>query len=388
MAIHTDIMAVQRQNHEHGNLVVSHDFHQKAKLPAPARESRDHFNETMDRLGKRNEGVPTSDIVENNSGVTYKRFVRMGGGRGPKGHILPSRVYMLKPYYEDFEDDYGYYPYPTAGWAELATQALMHAGGLGHMSQVVHAHLPKSGSPVLAVEIAPQMQRIGNFYKKNIVTDASREDAAKLAALDFLTGNGDRHGFNLLARMNTDSATDSNKAIDSLLAIDHGRSFHYKQATFGDSHDNLLDYFKHDAYHLFGLTSGRYTHDVMHAISGWWEKHGSAMKIAMRKQTKGIKVPGMADNIDTQFSMRANALDKMVGTLKRLGHKAYIPSKPNKKAYAELNVPVGVHTPRGKPWGAANPEEGRKVLTLASNGFDFKTKRDTVGNTVREEQGD
>jgi hypothetical protein len=379
-------MAVERQNHEHGNLVVSHDFHQKTKLPAPARESRDYFGAAMDKLGKRNQQVATKAVIDEDSGITYKRFVRMGGGRGPKGRILPSRIYMLKPYYEDFDDDYGYYPYPTAGWAELATQALMHAGGLGHMSQVVHAHLPKGGSPVLAVEIAPKVQRIGNFHSRNIVTDTSREDAAKLAALDFLIGNGDRHGFNLLARMSTDSDSDPDQTIDSLLAIDHGRSFHYKVAAFGDSHDNLLDYFKHDAYNLFDLESPYHTHDVMHSIAGWWKQHGPAMKIAMRQQTKGIKVPGMADNIDTQFSMRANALDKMVGTLKRLGHKAYNSKKPNKRAYAELNVPVDVHTVRGKPWNADVLDGPRKVVTLATNGFDFKTKRDTQGNTVREEQ--
>jgi hypothetical protein len=348
----------------------------------------------MAKKARLNERVPTEKIIKDGDpGITVKRFVRMGGGRGPNGRIQPSKTYMLKPYYEDLDDEYSYYPYPTAGWSELATQALMHAGGLGHMSQVVHAHLPSSGSPILAVEIAQGMQRVGNIdwdisqddsNGPSPVTDASREDAAKLAAMDFLTDNADRHGNNILARMSTDS--DAHKSIDSLLAIDHGRSFHYRTALAGGSQDNLMDHLDSDGYSIFGLKNPKNTHAVMHAIAGWWEKHGSAIRLEMKKQLKGIKVPGMFDNINDHFGYRADALDKMVKTLKRVGAKAYHPDKPHKKAFAELSVPVGTHTPRGKIWDPDGKHEPRKIVTLKPDG-DWTAKRDTAGNTMYEEQG-
>jgi hypothetical protein len=358
----------------------------------------------MAKAGERNQRVPVGRIagVNDGEGVTYKRFVRMGGGRGEKGRVLPSRTYMLKPYYEDFNDKYSYYPYPTAGWSDLATQALMHAGGLGHMSQVVHAHLPESSSsvygqhsgaetPVLAVEIAKGHQRIGNFDDARIVTDSSREEAAKLAAMDFLTNNGDRHDANLLVNVSPTNDPDQDGvevSIDSLLAIDHGRSFHYRTALDGGGEDNLLDYFTADGYSLFELDNNVHRHDVMHAIAGWWGKHGSAIRIEMKKQLKGIKIPGMIDNVNDHFGYRADALDKMVKTLKAKGAKVYNSGKPNKKAYAELSVPVSTHTPRGPIWDPDKDNEPRKVMTLATNGHDFKTKRDTAGNTVFEGQED
>jgi hypothetical protein len=396
MAIHADIMAIQRQNHEHGSLLVAPDFHHKLKLPAPAQESRAFFETAMAKKPLLNKRVPVGRVVPGNedAGVTYKRFVRMGGGVGKGGRIQPSKTYMLKPYYEDWgENDYGLYPYPTAGWTEMAAQALMHAGGLGHMSQTVHVHLPKAGpnrgvfgtgTPVLAVEIARGMHRVGNFSDVDRVTDPIRKDAATLCAFDFLIGNHDRHGNNLLV-----SVPAPDQPFESLLAIDHGRSFHYKKALGGGAKDNLLEYLgDSDGYSLFQLGEDRYRHDVMHAIAGWWQKHGSKMRIEMKKHLKGIKVAGMADNIGSQFGFRADALDKMVKTLKKKGAKAYFGDKPQKKAEAELAIPVDIHTPNQKPWRDNRGEPApRKVLTSATDGFHFKTKRDTQGNTVFEDQG-
>jgi hypothetical protein len=391
MAIHTDIGAIQRENHEHGNLLVKPDFHHKLKLPAPAQKSRAFFEAAMAKKPLLNKRVPTERAIGDggDSGVTYKRFVRMGGGAGEGGRIQPSKTYMLKPYYEDWgQNDWGLYPYPTAGWTEMAAQALMHAGGLGHMSQTVHVHLPKSGTPVLAVEIAQGMQRVGNFSDVDRVTDSIRKDAATLCAFDFLIANHDRHGNNLLV-----STGAPDQPFESLLAIDHGRSFHYKKALGGGDKDNLLDYHNSsDGYSLFQLSDSRHRHDVMHAIAGWWQQHGSKMRTEMKKHIKGIKVAGMADNISSQFGFRADALDKMTKTLKKKGAKAYSSDRPQKKAEAELSIPVDIHTPNQKPWrdenqSSSNGATHRKVMTLASNGHDFKTQRDSQGNTVFTDAG-
>jgi len=360
MGIHAEIMAIQRSNHARGSAIVSPLFHKRQRLPDPAQESRDFFNAIFAK------NLPAAGTEFSENGATDKSFIKAGGARDKRGRVLPSRIYMLKPYYEDFGGWEATYDYPTAGWSELATQALMHAGGLGHMSQKVHAHVPVRGSPVLAVEIEPGVHRMSNVYvgrprwggdnkpfgastghgKVNI-TDQVRADAAKLAAIDFLTNNQDRHDANLLFRpLYRRGATD----VESILAIDHGRSFHYKQGNrFSDDDgmfaDHLFNYMYTPGFMHFGLRENKNVKLVMHAIADWWKGNGKKVRAELTKQLKGIKHDGLADHISIEFGRRADALDKMVKTLKKRGHTVYNPRGVDKKAFAELRVSMAGHVP-------------------------------------------
>ena len=375
MAIHADIMAVQRTNHSNGADIVPLSFHQKQKLPGPAQESRDFFNAIFAKASKI---VAKEDDSMSGGGATPKQFVRAGGHRDAKGRVMPSRTFMLKPYYEDFDGWSNTFNYPTAGWAEIATQALMHAGGLGHMSQRVHSHVPevdqrrniKGASPVLAVEIEPGMHRIGYAVDRNgpnaetdgsdwgesghfgkvKVSDHIKGEAAKLAALDFLINNQDRHELNLLFRPNE---TKEGPEMGDLLAIDNGRSFHYNSpnrfySDAGRGSDHLFNYMHAPGYSMFGLREGKNLRNVMTSISDWWKKNGHGVRTEMNKQLKGIKHRRFADHIETNFNARADALDKFVKTFKKRGHLAYSNRGANKQAYADLKVPVGGHDPDDK----------------------------------------
>lgn len=375
MAIHTDIMAIQRQNHGSGPDIVPLSFHQKQKLPDPAQESRDFFNSIFAKAAKL---VAKEDDTMDQDGATPKQFVRVAGQRDAKGRVMPSRTFMLKPYYEDFGGWTNTYNYPTAGWAEIATQALMHAGGLGHMSQRVHSHVPdvdqrrniKGASPVLTVEIEPGMHRIGYAIDRNgpnadsnssdwgesghfgkvKVSDRVRGEAAKLAAMDFLTNNQDRHELNLLFRPND---TKEGPEMGDLLAIDNGRSFHYHSAnrfysSEGRAVDHLFNYMHAPGYSMFGLRDGKNLRTVMTSVSDWWKKNGHGVRAEMTKQLKGIKHRRFADHIEKSFNARADALDKFVKTFKKKGHLAYSNRGANKQAYADLKVWVGDHDPDDK----------------------------------------
>ncbi|MEI6389284.1 MAG: hypothetical protein WCQ50_21975, partial [Spirochaetota bacterium] len=283
MAIHADIQSIQRENHKNGHSVIDPIFHKKLRLPDPAQESRSFFDAIMAKKH------PAEAVDIPDAGATEKRFVRMGGARGKNGRVLPSRTYMLKPYFEDLSDWGNTFGYPLAGWAEIAMQALMHAGGLGDMSQKVHAHLPGKRSPVLAIEIEPGVHRIDNaslrgnrfnppgsnvdpadedeFEKhgKMVIPDDVRGDAAKLAAMDFLINNQDRHGANLLFRPMFEKKATS---IESLLAIDHGRSFHYHSSNrFNGSRgkDGLFNYMDTPGYEIFELRKPKHVPLVINA---------------------------------------------------------------------------------------------------------------------------
>jgi hypothetical protein len=356
MAIHSDIMEIQRVNDEKGASLVPASFHAKMKLPAPAKESRDYLAAGLAKE------QPKAEIVDNNdSGSTPKRFIKVGGVKSGR-KVLPSRTFMLKPYYErlsDWGSDLAH-PYPSPGWAEMAVQGMMHAGGLGHMSQKAHVHQPASGSPLLAVEIEPGVHRIcyahgedqgGDWFGGNAgsgrvtVPSHIREDAARLAAMDFLTNNQDRNGANLLFKPHH---APSHVEIGSLLSIDHGRSFHYAgPLRFAwnrprSSTDQLYDYLSADVpgLRLFRLDSDENLKSSLRSISNWWKVHGKNVIQELHKHLRGIKDAGFAKHVEHEFGQRAAVLNKLV-TMRTA--KAQINTLRTPRFQGALRVPLSDH---------------------------------------------
>ncbi len=370
MAINPEIMAVQRNSHDRGADLVPHTFHARQSLPDPAAESRAFFSS----LFAKNSSLTARGVnPDSGSGATYKKHVRVGGTRDAKGRIQPSRTFMLKPYYEElgeWEGAYGGYPLP--GWAEMAIQAMLHAGDLGHMAMRVHSHLPSTGAPILAVELEPGMFRINSAHVgkdkmeddhlfdaktgwgRVTVSNRIRQEAAKLAAFDYLINNQDRHGGNLLFRPVDE---DGEVGIGDLLAIDHGRSMHYSSINrFAFDHnsrgrDHLFNYFQSPGFSIFELTKGRNMRSTLDSVSDWWKQNGKKIRSEFNKQIRGIKVVDFANHIERHFNLRAKALDNFVKTYSKKGTSAYRPSRPDKVAYGQLYVPVGDHDP-GPGWAS------------------------------------
>jgi hypothetical protein len=357
MAINTDIMYVQRHNEDEGPSLVTPSFHAKMKLPKEAKESRDFFATALSKPRPNAE----EHVASNMDGMSPKGFVKVGGVKQGR-KMLPSRIFMLKPYYEKV-GGWGpqlAHPYPSLGWAEMAIQGMMHAGGLGHMSQKVHVHQPSSGSPVLAVEIEPGVHRIayahpeegeGNWFGgvgdsgRVTIPHHIREDAARLAAMDFLTNNQDRNRANLLFRPHQAS---HHVEIGGLLSIDHGRSFHYAgplRFVWNDrtgTSDHLYSYLSHEVpgFQLFNLASDDNLKGSLRSIANWWKVHGKNVTQELHRHLRGVRDADFAKHVEHEYGQRAAVLDKLVGLRTA---QAQISMLRGPRFYGALRVPVSQH---------------------------------------------
>lgn len=120
-----------------------------------------------------------------------------------------NATFMIKPYHEKVIRRTGsWQKYPIQGWAEMANQALYHAGGIGHLHQKVHVAEHNMGpgfekEPALVVNLEKGMKpafKMG-YNEESKAALALSHDAMKVGLMDFLTNNLDRHGGNLMYEM-------------------------------------------------------------------------------------------------------------------------------------------------------------------------------------------
>lgn len=251
-----------------------------------------------------------------NEGVTPKAFIRISRPRA-KGLVKESQIYMLKPYHEIMNDcDYMYYP--NAGWAEITMQGLYHAAGIGDLCQKVFADCKPvpwldennrvdptkvQDVPLLVVVIEKNMHEIEECYGEPRLD--LQIDGMKIAVLDFLSNNNDRHGGNLLFAGSRNKPT-------RLLAIDNGRSFNY---TIAQRHqynwsrkDHLYFYFRSP-----GLHPVVYENNLHHTIGvamRWWTKRRNAIVAEFERQLSGITNEKARKWIAKNFKARVKTLDQ------------------------------------------------------------------------------
>jgi len=243
--------------------------------------------------------------------------------------------YMVKPYHEKLlERNIRYQKHPIQGWAEMANQALYHAGGIGHLHQKVHVQEHNMGpgfenEPSLVIKMDHGFKPVMmlNQEKQRPTTDQSRADVRKIAIMDFLTNNHDRHGGNL---MYNDQG--------QILAIDHPRSFQYHRAkrhsrssdteVAQDRHkeDNFSNYHFDtaistvDPYSVGRSTATNSPHpsgpdekmklmDNYRPAFEWWGENGSKVRAEMDNQLRHIKNERIREHIRTNFHQRADMLD-------------------------------------------------------------------------------
>jgi len=135
-----------------------------------------------------------------------------------------------------------------SAWNEMTSQAMYHAGGIGHLHQKVHATTlaNQGGKTVLGkdphaivVHMAPNVRPVSEALKDD--QDTSLDSMAsnpehlqslkKIGVMDWLTSNPDRHEGNIMI------APDG-----SPLAIDHGRAFSSDRVhAFGGEYDRDLE---------------------------------------------------------------------------------------------------------------------------------------------------
>lgn len=247
--------------------------------------------------------------------------------------------YMVKPYHERvIQRTKKWQQFPIQGWAEMANQALYHAGDIGHLHQKVHVVEHNMGpgherEPALVVKMDEGYLPVADLHSGLHPSDVAKNpniksEARKIALMDFLTNNLDRHGGNLLVNPDT----------GKLLAVDHSRSFQYinnhehkwnpKTQQPRLMNDRIRPYHADSAidhldpfFNATGAPKPRinvplYDRQMdrlktyMPEIE-WWGQHSPKIRATMAEQLQHIKNPEVREHVRRNFEARADQLDQM-----------------------------------------------------------------------------
>jgi hypothetical protein len=252
--------------------------------------------------------------------------------------------YMVKPYHERISSRLSkWQKHPHQGWAEMTNQALYHAGGIGHLHQNVHTvehHMGEGheAEPALVIKMDPDMQPL-NAYKHGsmYLSPETKFDARRIAMMDFLSNNLDRHGGNIMVggmqpHPEADVAASGVKVPTKLMALDHSRSFQYvnnhghKWQARRAQPRQLEDSFQPYASKYTQGSALKYLSPVegdtfdkgnphqwaedWAPVFDWWGQNSDAIKATMKKRLDSIKDPEVRKHIERNFDARTRYLDE------------------------------------------------------------------------------
>lgn len=281
----------------------------------------------------------SKSLLADDQGITKKLGYDVEPGHPTHGGV----GFMVKPYHESIiRSLQKWQKHPHQGWSEMTNQALYHAAGIGRLHQLVHVAPHNMGpgheeEPALIVRIDPEWR--GGGWDKTPYKDptqATRMDARKLAIMDMLSNNLDRHYGNLLYTQTGGEPTPEGGATpvsSKILAIDHGRSFQYtnnhryKWAPREKQPNQLDDLFVHYVTQSplkIGLPE--YENPAIMRLPGyerqlltvrayapafdWWGGVSHKVREAFDKRLGLIKDPKVRAHLKRNFNARANWLDE------------------------------------------------------------------------------
>lgn len=243
----------------------------------------------------------------------------VGGISAKMVHKVGDDTYMAKPYHKRIESaTRNMNPHPISGWSTMATKNLFHAAGIGHLCEDVSFH-EHNGVPMTVHKFAKDAQQIADpnynsTFKHRIKNSDIEAEAKKIAVMDFLTNNVDRHGGNVMFRPNKDGTA------YNLLAIDHERGFQYNQPASiryrGSPAETPRAYLRHT-----GLSDAAPFHSWMddeeasympegHTTKDWWKANRDNIVNSFNKDIESIKDPHLKKHIHTNFMRRVDWLDE------------------------------------------------------------------------------
>lgn len=251
----------------------------------------------------------------------HKPVPSVGGTTKKMIHDVGDDRVMAKPYHPGMEShSREWVKHPIHGWSSLATRALYQAGGLGDLVEEVYAG-EHEGIPLTVHRFSKGFNTIYDAKSKEKGNPSSILSKTpnplqiqQIAAMDFLTGNNDRHSGNLLI---ADANEDTGFA--PLLAIDHERSFQYNKTLPQRMHDRRLnptippdtdspvDFIRQSP----ALSTARQaSFDNGHAdFRAWWLEAGPAIKAEFTKQLSYIKNTRLRSYIEKNFHHRYEIVD-------------------------------------------------------------------------------
>ena len=340
------------------------DHTQQMEVPGPVKPYQEEYRQTVLESPKVEKPLSRGK----NGGITKKVIYQSPTGTR----------YMVKPYYERIiKRIESWQRYPVQGWSELTNQALYHAGGIGNLHQKVFVaehpmdladrppqaamvtrgqakrlnpedlqqldfyrqtdpeafsgeeYVPRPASPrepalVVAMD-SRYPHEAANIRFRNV--DVDKVALAKIAIMDCLSNNMDRHGGNLLFDDEWNP-----------LAIDHSRSFQYSSNyehkwkgrriinQFGRMNDAFSPYVVKSALGDFLPTRGPgfplHRGDFDEAFE-WWGLNSHKIRAEMEKQLSAIKDEKIRDHIRKNFNVRADHFDKYALGLDRFDRNTW-----------------------------------------------------------------
>lgn len=233
---------------------------------------------------------------------------------------LESSRNMLKAYHSRADSNMRQSaPTPHYGWATIATHGLFHAAGLGDMVEDVSL-VKHKGKWLTSHKFNKDAQPLSSdagreAFEQNALLP---EQLGKVAVVDFLTGNVDRHFGNIMIDPKTQKP----------LAIDHDANMQYRRFLHVPSHirttgahnlrdylDTALRYIGRGASNLkMGLNRPHYEQE---AIADWYLENRNNLNAEMQKHLLAIKDSHVKDHINANWTARMNHLDRVMGDFKR-----------------------------------------------------------------------
>lgn len=213
------------------------------------------------------------------------------------GQISPKVVYnvgehklMVKPYEEE--------EFPTSGWAESTSQHLYHTAGLGHLHQqsfVSNHGGGKYNIPATVIKLDSSSVPVHKaaLHQARSNNPAIEDEARKIAVMDFLTSNRDRHSGNLMIQANGHP-----------LAIDNAGSFNSPMFNFDDASSKPgVASIAANSRTLEGKKA------YQNIIKTWWPQVSGDVRRAFNKRLELIQHPRFKQQIGSSFNSKADWLD-------------------------------------------------------------------------------
>jgi hypothetical protein len=254
---------------------------------------------------------------------------------------------MVKPYHESLPSAVNsWQQHLIQGWAEMTNQALFHAAGIGHLHQSVHTDEHNMGAqherePGLVIHMAHDTTPVHQLFPHEVLHhdgDNLRAEGLRIAAMDFLGNNIDRHAGNLHLRNAGSTDEHGMPHRSSLLAIDHSRNFQYKASVKAVRHkkvgadgnlvtipeserdnpavDNFLNYLQNSGMtaidrHLQSFNDRLIRQPDLYDLGSWWAGVGHAVRSEFEHHLQSVKNPGVRQHLQDNFEERAKMLDRI-----------------------------------------------------------------------------
>lgn len=232
--------------------------------------------------------------------------------KGESG-ISPKTVYdtsagrvMLKPYHRtDIEGTA-----PLFGWASVTVPHLYKAAGIGHLVDKVGV-TEYQGVPLTVHPFESSEDMYHGAEWQDDVPPAGSElshvhDFGKIAIMDFLTNNTDRHLYNFLLKKNREGKFQP-------IAIDNERSLiysHNKSNSRGGV-DALSGYWEGHggkAPHIGVLHGGELPRQEVPGLAKWWMNNSDAIKAEFQKHLAHLTNDEVRKHVEKNFNDRHKTL--------------------------------------------------------------------------------